>query len=209
MEKIAQNLGSPKRASLSKCIGGLLLIVGTTIGGGMLALPVVSGNSGFIGSSFSLLGIWFLMTVGALFITEVNLRFPVGTHFISMARKSIGSFGALLTWALYISLLYSLIAAYCSAGTDLIQTLFAFRGIHLPSSGALLIFMLIFGGVVVLGLRSVDFINRGIMLLKILTYLFMIVVAFRYIHPQSLWQPAAMPDQSSIMSMVTAFGFAI
>ena len=38
----------------SKFIGGLLLIVGTSIGGGMLALPVSTAEAGFFNSIFLL-----------------------------------------------------------------------------------------------------------------------------------------------------------
>jgi tyrosine-specific transport protein len=40
-----------------KIIGGALLIVGTSIGGGMLALPIATAPSGFLGA---LLLLWCL-----------------------------------------------------------------------------------------------------------------------------------------------------
>ena len=52
----------------SRFIGGILLIVGTSIGGGMLALPVANAAVGFWQSSAFLFICWALMTAGALYI---------------------------------------------------------------------------------------------------------------------------------------------
>ena len=62
----------------SRFIGGLLLIIGTSIGGGMLALPVANAASGFWNSTIFLILCWLLMTLGAFFILEVNLYLPRG-----------------------------------------------------------------------------------------------------------------------------------
>ncbi len=54
----------------SKLTGGILLIVGTSIGGGMLALPVSMADIGFTNSLFFLVSCWLIMTVGALLLLE-------------------------------------------------------------------------------------------------------------------------------------------
>src|SRR3989338_2511861 len=94
---------------LSKLIGGIFLIIGTCIGAGMLALPTATAAGGFFHTLFFMLGAWFLMTVGALYILEVNLRLPEHTNFISMARVTLGRGGAVVTWIFYLLLLYSLL----------------------------------------------------------------------------------------------------
>ena len=72
-------------------IGGILLIVGTSIGGGMLALPVANAATGFWQSSLFLLICWSLMTFGAFFILEANLYLPPGKHMVSMSAATLGT----------------------------------------------------------------------------------------------------------------------
>ncbi|MGE3921111.1 MAG: aromatic amino acid transport family protein, partial [Gammaproteobacteria bacterium] len=98
----------------SKLIGGILLIVGTSIGAGMLALPVATAPGGFLGAAILLLACWLLMTFSALVILEVNLWLPPDSNIVSMAQKTAGRFAEVLAWVVYLLLLYSLISAYIS-----------------------------------------------------------------------------------------------
>ena len=67
----------------SKLLGGVLLIVGTTIGAGMLALPVATAQLGFWTSVGMLIGCWGIMTLCAFLFLEVNLWLPPNTNLIS------------------------------------------------------------------------------------------------------------------------------
>ena len=51
----------------SKVLGGILLIVGTSIGGGMLALPLATAEGGFIGALVLLIG-FMVGTYSSIFI---------------------------------------------------------------------------------------------------------------------------------------------
>ena len=65
-----------------KILGSILLIVGTSIGAGMLALPVATAALGFTGSLIMLFSCWFVMTTSAFLLLEVNLAMPpVTVHF--------------------------------------------------------------------------------------------------------------------------------
>jgi tyrosine-specific transport protein len=59
----------------------------------MLALPLAIAQVGFFEASFFLLLSWFIMTVGALLLLEVNLYLPKGANIVSMAGKTLGPFG--------------------------------------------------------------------------------------------------------------------
>jgi len=95
---IGDNDNAAKEGQMdTKIAGGILLIVGTSIGGGMLALPIVSAESGFIGSTLVLLACWALMAFCALLILEVNLWLPPRNNLISMASATLGKTGAVAT----------------------------------------------------------------------------------------------------------------
>lgn len=62
-----------------KAIGATLLISGTMLGAGMLALPLVSAGMGFGYACLTLFLIWMLMTYTGLMLLEVCLSFPKAT----------------------------------------------------------------------------------------------------------------------------------
>lgn len=56
----------------SKLLGSTLIIAGTTIGAGMLALPLASAGIGFSTSLMIMLGLWMLMAFTALLMVEIH-----------------------------------------------------------------------------------------------------------------------------------------
>lgn len=193
----------------SRFIGGILLIVGTSIGAGMLALPVANAAAGFWASSFFLLVCWSLMTCGAFFILEVNLYLPRGKHMVSMANVTLGAPGLIVTWFSYLCLLYALLSAYISGGADVLGGLLAHVHIH-PSSWALaLVFTCIFGGVVYQGIRQVDLLNRGLMFAKLAIYVVLVLLISPHVNWHYLQQGESPKILGSLMLLMTSFGFAI
>ena len=68
-----------------KMLGGIMLIAGTSIGGGMLGLPIATAKGGMVNSSILLL----LLDVNDFYCfayLEVNLCFPKNSNVISMAK---------------------------------------------------------------------------------------------------------------------------
>ena len=108
-----------------KIVGGILLIIGTSIGGGMLALPVATAALGIHYAILFLCICWLIMTGGALLLLEVNLALPEGTNIISMAKHTFGFPGQLLAWITYLFLLYTLLSGYISGGSDVLTSLLA------------------------------------------------------------------------------------
>ncbi|MCV5941987.1 tyrosine transporter TyrP, partial [Escherichia coli] len=58
--------------SRSKVFGSTLIIAGTTIGAGMLALPLASAGIGFTTSLVIMLSLWALMAFTALLMLELH-----------------------------------------------------------------------------------------------------------------------------------------
>jgi len=193
----------------SRVIGGILLIVGTSIGGGMLALPVANAATGFWQSSLFLLLCWLLTTIGAFFILEVNLYLPRGKNILSMAAATLGTPGLLIAWLSYLFLLYTLLSAYISGGADVFGGLIHPLNIHAPTWLLSILFTSFFGWVVYGGIRQVDMVNRSLMFTKLITYFLLIVLIAPYVHVEHLNGGHARYITSSIMILFTSFGFAI
>ncbi|KTD49795.1 tryptophan/tyrosine permease [Legionella rubrilucens] len=193
----------------SRFIGGILLVVGTSIGGGMLALPVANAATGFWQSTLFLFLCWAVMTLGALFILEANLYLPRGKHMVSMAEATLGKAGLLTAWLSYLFLLYTLLSAYISGGADIFASLFSRIGLHLNEWQASLLFTLAFGAVVYAGIRCVDLLNRGLMFGKLGVYLILVVLIAPHIQLNYLDGGNYRYIAGSIMLLITSFGFAI
>ncbi|KTD27934.1 amino acid permease [Legionella maceachernii] len=192
----------------SKFIGGILLIVGTSIGGGMLALPVSTAEVGFTNSIFFLILCWLIMTAGALLILEVNLRLPAGSNMVSMAKTTLGLPGQIIAWIAYLLLLYTLLAAYISGGSDVLNGLLQRANLNLPNWITSLIFTLMFSLVVYGGIRSVDYVNRGLMFGKLGVYLLLVVIISPHIQLTALSGGSMKAVTGSLMVLITSFGFA-
>lgn len=197
--------------SFSKFIGAILLIIGTSIGGGMLALPIATANLGFFASAFYIFAIWLMMLFGALCILEVNSWLPLNSNLISMAGATIGKMGQALAWLAYLLLLYSLMAAYIAGGQEIIITLLSSIGLNIKNSVAAIIFSMVFALIVFCGIRHVDWVNRFIMLLKLGAYLAMVIFTLPFAQKVLLLQENLNFTISSttLMIIFTSFGFAI
>ena len=169
-----------------KLIGGILLIVGTSIGGGMLALPVITAAAGLTNTVIFLLICWLIMTVGALLILEVNLRLPPGSNMVSMAKSTLGLPGQIIAWFTYLFLLYTLLAGYISGGSDVFNSLLFKAHIHLPTWVASLLFTGIFSLIIYSGIRAVDYVNRGLMFGKLGIYFILVALISPHISIDTL-----------------------
>jgi tyrosine-specific transport protein len=170
----------------SKVIGGILLIVGTTIGAGMLALPIATAQLGFWMSSALLVGCWAVMTLCAFLFLEVNLWLPRNTNLISMAGATLGWPGQVVAWGAYLILLYSILSAYIAGGGDLFHYLLSSVGFHLPLWVASIGFTALLGAVVFFGIKAVDYVNRGLMFGKMGAYVLLVVLILPFITQTNL-----------------------
>jgi tyrosine-specific transport protein len=191
-----------------KLLGGILLIVGTAIGGGMLALPIATSPVGFVNSSLMLFFCWFVMTAGAFLLLEVNLWLPTDSNIISMAKATLGRGGELVAWVTYLLLLYSLLAAYIAGGGDFLKNLLTIVHVYLPDWITFLLFTLVLGYIVFHGIRSVDIVNRGLMFAKLAAFLVLVVFVMPHVSFPKLAEGEFHALTTSVTVAITSFGFA-
>lgn len=192
----------------SKCVGGVLFIVGTSIGGGMLVMPVSIASVGMLPILCCLIACWLVMTSGALLILEVNLRLPKGSHLISMAKSTLGWPGQLVAWIAYLLLLYTLLSAYISGGGDVLSDLCLRVHLSIHSRYAAVLFTLIFAAIVYAGMRAVDYVNRTLMFAKLGIYVLLVCIISPHIHLAQLQGGSWHTIWGGLMLLVTSFGFA-
>lgn len=137
-------------------LGGALLVAGTTIGGGMLALPVLTSPGGFIPSLCLYAACWLFMTLTGLLFLELSLQMEDGVNIVSMAERTLGKGGKAVAWVLYLFLFYCLTIAYIEGCGDILSTIS--QGM-IPRTIAPLVFLCIFAPFVYLGTRVVSRLN--------------------------------------------------
>lgn len=191
-----------------KLLGGILLIVGTSIGGGMLALPVSTAAAGMMHSIIFLIFCWLVMTIGAFLILEVNLRLPMGSNMVSMAKATLGLPGQIVAWITYLVLLYTLLSAYISGGSDVLHDLLRRAHLDLPNWLTSLLFTALFSFVIYSGIRAVDYVNRGLMFGKLGVYLLLVLIISPHVDVAALHGGSLRAITGSLMILLASFGFA-
>ena len=192
----------------SQVIGGVLLIVGTSIGGGMLALPMAAAAGGYFHSLFLFLGAWLVTVLAAFYILEANLWLPAGANLVSMAKATLGKYGQAVTWLAYLLLLYSLLSAYIAGGADLLDNVFLLAHIHSPHWLSAVLFVAALGTVLYYGVHSVDWANRGLMSTKLVAYVLLILLVSPHIQLMKLESGHLLLLSGAVMVIITSFGYA-
>ncbi|MCX2960923.1 aromatic amino acid transport family protein [Rodentibacter caecimuris] len=191
---------------MNKTVGSTLLVSGTMIGAGMLAMPLTSAGIGFGFTLVLLLALWTLLTFTALLFVELYQTAESDAGIGTLAEQYFGKFGRIVATAVLIIFLYALIAAYVSGGGSLLNDL-------LPESFdnkiSILLFTVIFGSFIVIGTHSVDKINRLLFFVMLASFVIVLGLMLPEIKMDNL---LAMPiDNALIISaspvFFTAFGF--
>ncbi|OAI47692.1 hypothetical protein AYO45_05680 [Gammaproteobacteria bacterium SCGC AG-212-F23] len=192
----------------SKLFGGILLIAGTSIGGGMLGLPIATAQCGLFNSCLLFIACWLYMTFTSLLILEVNLCFPRNSNMISMARLTFGKPVELIYWSLYLLFLYSLVAVYIAGGQDVMRGLLQLMHFSIPLWTCGIIFVILFGSIVMAGIRHVDIFNRVLMMIKMSAVLLLMLSVIPHIDPKNYFEGKMIYVLPAITVALTSFGFA-
>jgi len=163
-------------------VGGTLLVAGTSIGAGMLALPVVTALGGFMPAFFVYFLCWMFMTCTGLLLLEICLKLPPDANLVTMAGTYLGNFGKAFAWVLYLFLFYCLSVAYISGGGSLLGDWLGGGS----SWKTCLLFVVFLAPFVYAGARMVDRLNLFLMGGLILSYLAFVVVGLPHVKISSL-----------------------
>src|SRR3990167_6355231 len=134
---------------------------------------------------------------------------PLHSNLITMARSTLGLPGQLFAWFFYLLLLYSLIAAYLAGGTEVVNSLLNIINIKLPTWLDTFLFLILLGFFVYQGIRSVDWLNRGLMCTKLAVFFLLVILASFHIQTNKLMIGSVPKLLPAVMIVITAFGFSI
>jgi len=197
---------------MQKLIGSILIVAGTTIGAGMLAMPIISANVGFLFMSFILFCIWFAMFYTSVLLVNVYRYNSPEDGLNTLTTKYLGKPGAYITGLSMLTLMYALTSAYIAGGGDILRTNLE-QLLHLEVSPQLsaILFTLLFGGIIAFGTRAVDYSTKVVFSIKILCLCLVLGLLLPHIEMAYLsYMPQSpLPVLATIPIIFTSFGFSV
>lgn len=158
----------------NRTFGSALIVAGTTIGAGMLAMPLTSAEMGFGYTLLLLIGLWMLLSFSALLFVEVYQKAPRNDAGIAtLAEQYFGVTGRLLATAASLLLMYALLTAYAIGGGNLLTPFLSQFG-EQAETVAIVVFMLILASSVLVGTKVVDGFTRLLFALKLVAFGFIL-----------------------------------
>ncbi|MGE5196104.1 MAG: amino acid permease [Anaerolineae bacterium] len=185
-------------------LGGTLLVAGTSIGVGMLALPLATAEGGFLPAFFIYLICWLFMLSMGLLILEACTWVPKDSNLITIAGYLLGLPGRISCWILYLYLFFCLMVAHVSGAGSVV---FAISGGFFSMKLGTILYVLLFSSFVYLGTKWVDRINLILMTGLLLTYLVFVTSCASHIHLDLLKHMNWVKAWGALPVIFTAFGF--
>uniref|UniRef100_A0A1J3IHZ7 Tyrosine-specific transport protein n=1 Tax=Noccaea caerulescens TaxID=107243 RepID=A0A1J3IHZ7_NOCCA len=187
-ERLFSNLN---RSTLKRESGSLssaiFLVAGTTVGAGILAIPAVTQESGFLASAVACILCWAFMVVTGLLVAEVNVNTMTelgtgGVSLVSMAKRTLGSVGVQVASWSYILIHYTLLVAYIARSSGILTN---FLGIPIWESATL--FSLVLGGICYFGSQRFIGATNGVLVFGLIaSFAALVAVASGDLHWEAL-----------------------
>ena len=196
----------------TKLIGSALIIAGTALGAGMLAIPMVLAQFGLLYGTLLMLLIWFGTTYSALLLLEATIKSGGGLGLNSIARKTLGKGGQLITNGLLYALLICLLMAYILGASDLLVQAASAVGIELSFMHSQILFTLTTGAIVACGTGVIDKLNRLLFFVMLASLLMTLAVLLPEFSLANLSQVSNNDHVGLIQTsavLFTSFGFMV
>jgi len=188
----------------NKLIGSTFIIAGTTIGAGMLAQPIISAQYGFLTSFSLLIFMWIYMGIAALYTVELSLKAGEATTIPKLMHLHFGKFGGFVGSFCLLLLFYALLAAYISGASSILTPI-----LSLKTSFISMLYVLIFGLLVMSCIRAVDLVNRGLFIIKIILFLIVLIMLLDNVEFELLdyTPPITIYTLDALPLFIVLFGF--
>jgi len=182
-----------------------LLIVGTSIGAGMLGIPVVMGQGGAIPNSFFLFLTWIASLVTGLLFLEVMSYVQRDMNFASLAEKFISPKAKPIIVAVYLLLFLSLLFAYIKGGGMFISDISR----RIPTWLGSFLFISIFFPFLIKGTKIIGRINGLLIFPMTISFILLLSIGAKEINLENLAYENWNKSYLSSPILVTSYGFHI
>lgn len=173
-----------------KLFGSSLILSGTALGAGMLAIPMVLAQFGFVLSFVLMLIIFIGTTYATLLLTEACTKTETSSGLSSVAFATLGVKGKYVMNLFFYMLLLCMMVAYSLGIGDLLHKLFLSFGINVVNPICYSIFSVLMGVIVISGKSYIDKLNRVLFILMVVMLCVVIASLFSKINLGYLTQTA-------------------
>ncbi|MDO4223545.1 MAG: aromatic amino acid transporter [Acinetobacter sp.] len=152
----------------NRTLGSALLVAGTTIGAGMLAMPLTSAEMGFTYTLILLVILWALLSYSALLFVEVYQKAERSDAGIAtLAEQYFGITGRILATFSLVVFMYAILAAYVTGGGNLLAGLLPFEN---ATQISIIAFTVILGIFIIISTAAVDALTRFLFIIKLAAF---------------------------------------
>lgn len=185
------------RQNIFAIFSAALMITGTTIGIGILGLPIKTGIAGLLPSLIASVFVWGIMLgTGIIIAREIIHSGNRTADWSTIVQQKLGRAGKVLTVVGYLILIYGLLVAHLAAGGDVLSIM---TGGKLSQGMGVLVFFLLSTAIALAGVDLVSKINSFLMAGLLIFFGVLIYEALKIMNPQYLtyvdwgYLPAAFP----------------
>lgn len=184
------------------------MAAGTSIGAGMLALPVLTGLAGFWPAVSIYLISWLIVTYASLVLLEINLTMGYEANLLTMAKSTLGPTGKVIAFLTYIFLFYSVSVAYLAVSGSLITNLLdVIFKTNLQNWVGISLSLLLYVPALYSGTRVVANTNFFLVIGIVISYVLLILLGAKYINMDYLMHTNWKYSLMGIPVIATSFTF--
>lgn len=200
---------------MQKKIGAIMLVAGTCIGSGMVALPIVLVKFGLILSIILMIITWALMYYTSLVNLELNLYTKLGKTLGELCKIFSGRFAELLANVCLKLLSYSLLAAFLFAAGCVTQyLLISILGINYSTITLITAYSIGAIFYLLLPIKLIDYTNRLLFIAFLLVFATLMTALLTVINLRNLPLTYNLTFEISDLFIVlpiifTSFGFQV
>ncbi len=184
-------------------IGSIFIVAGTTIGAGMLAIPILSLNLGFLVSCVLLTVMWLITAFSACLMVDLIKQQEQVVSLAQIAETVFGRYGKLVALLSLFSLHFSLLAAYTAGGASVLKLMFP----NMPLSIIQIVFVAIFGGLISYQYTATDYANRVFFILKLILFVFVVCMLLPRVSLTNFYDENLSINLQGATVFFTSFGF--
>lgn len=189
-------------------IGAMLLVTGCCIGAGMVGLPVLSAQAGFIPTTVAMVLVYLFTTLTGLIIMEAALWYDRPVNLMTIVESAFGKAGKITTMLLFLFLFYCLFVAYFDGGGQLFaDALSAFFDASIPKNVGIFVFLALTAGITYHGTRVVDQVNRVLLSTLIVSYLMLVFMAVPQVSVDNLTHVNLKASLFTVPILMICFGY--
>jgi tyrosine-specific transport protein len=195
---------------LLRLIQSFFLIVGTSIGAGILALPISTATCGFWGSVLALIIVWLFMTFAASNMIKARLCFEGEVDLATMTTALLGKTTNFFAECCYFALLMALVSLYITVGSAWVVDLAGhYLGFKLSSIASQISFTFVIASIIYSGLGNLANVNQFITMAKLFFMLMIIIISLPHIQEAKLATYSLNQIPHTFSLLLTTFGFSI